>query len=300
MIEDLKRIATRVGRHLPYVTNNRIKVELEYGETKIPKKFLSEIMNSDNPRDTLYDYIQWITESYAFEIGYPTLMQNIKENIDAQYILEFEKHYSDILEALQFEFEFYMDPDDFDQEIQLNILIDSGNSNYDFSCENVLTGLVPQKQGSIDIHSSILWLAKTQSMEAVLIDACKERFKDNNFCTSIQFVDSCLDELENLACVRSTMTFLVRISLFELLDLIELQMANKEAMIVINKNTHCGLFNPWAGSGSDFGIVLEKDLKIPLDMAIFCVEGCHMFGYDITEVYDFISSYWSQKVKIER
>lgn len=72
---------------------------------------------------------------------------------------------------------------------------------------------------------------------------------------------------------------------------------NSKSYMVLGKETMCGLYDPWSGGGSVLEIELDKDVKLPIKYAIFCVEGCKMHGYDIDEVYGLIGSCWKETVK---
>ena len=211
---------------------------------------------------------------------------------------------------------FYYNAEDFNNEIKVNIMVDCGNWNYDCVCDNVLNWYGNSGDGSIDKESSMLWLAKTQGKATALRKACKQVHRDDGYYVDRdknkdKFIESCIQEFENLPSHMATVTFLVKMSLFELFDLIELQ--NKEydekgkydprknekskSYIVLGKETMCGLYDSWSGGGSVLEVELDKDVKLPIKYAIFCVEGCKMHGYDIDEVYGLIDSCWKETVK---
>ena len=193
-------------------------------------------------------------------------------------------------------------------------MVDCGNWNYDCTCDNVLNWYGNSGDGSIDETSSMLWLAKTQGKATALRKACKKAHRNDGYYVDREedkdkFIESCIQEFENLSSHMGTVTFLVKMSLFQLFDLLELQNneydekgkydprknEKSKSYITLGKDTMCGLFDNWNGGGSLLEIELEKDVKLPIKYAVFSVDGCKMYGrYDIGEVYGMSSSAWKE------
>lgn len=126
-----------------------------------------------------------------------------------------------------------------------------------------------------------------------------------------KFIESCIQEFENLPSHMGTVTFLVKMNLFHLFNLMELQKKEydekgkydprkneiSKSYIVLGKETMCGLYNPWDGSGSVLEIELDKDVKLPIKYCVFCVDGCKMYGYDVGDVYGMMNSAWKETLK---
>ena len=70
--------------------------------------------------------------------------------------------------------------------------------------------------------------------------------------------------------------------------------------LLLSKNTTCGLYDSWNGSGSILEIKLEKDVRLPFRcIASADHDGCH--GYGIREIYGCGSDLWSDNaVKLIR
>ena len=61
--------------------------------------------------------------------------------------------------------------------------------------------------------------------------------------------------------------------------------------LLLSKNTTCGLYDSWNGSGSILEIKLEKDVRLPFRcIASADHDGCH--GYAIREIYGCSSDLW--------
>ena len=225
----------------------------------------------------------------------------------------FDENSDEILGFIRDTTYFYYDEDDFNEEVKLNLMVDCGNFNTDFTEDNVLNYY---GNGNISPLSSMLWLAKTQKKAVKLRKACASIYrKDGNYVTrevhEDRFVESCIQEFENLPSHMGTLTFLLKIKLLDLFDLIELQKrefddngkydprlnTKSKSYIVIDKNTECGLFDPWSGGGSVFEVRLDNDVRLPIKYALFTVDGVKTYGYDVDEVYGLIDSCWSYGIK---
>lgn len=119
------------------------------------------------------------------------------------------------------------------------------------------------------------------------------------------FLESMRVELANLSSAMSTVTFLVELTLAQLLELnrlIKLQDRNGRhydssenpycGYIIIDKNTETGLYDPWNGDGSVFEIQLERDVKLPIKYIRSALpDGGD--GYSIGSVYGMCGSAWT-------
>lgn len=293
-----------------------IEIYTDYRERELSDSFLKEIFKHDNPMEAFNDELaNWATD-YAMEYGEDELKKDIRKELTDEEEKYFTDNFDEIWEYVKENTYFYYNSEDFNNEVKVNIMVDCGNWNYDCVCDNVLNWYGNSGDGSIDKESSMLWLAKTQGKATALRKACKQVHRNDGYYVDRdknkdKFIESCIQEFENLPSHMATVTFLVKMPLFDLFDLIELQ--NKEydekgkydprknekskSYIVLGKETMCGLYDSWSGGGSVLEVELDKDVKLPIKYAIFCVEGCKMRGYDINEVYGLIDSCWKETVK---
>jgi hypothetical protein len=293
-----------------------IEIYTDYRDRELSDNFLKEIFEHKNPRETFEDKLSDWSIDYAIEYGEDNLEKEIREELSEEEEEFFTDNFDEIWDFVRENTYFYYNSEDFNADVNVNIMVDCGNGNYDYTRDNVLNWYANGKDGSIDAESSILWLAKTQGKATALRKACKKVHRnDGNYIERDKqpdkFIESCIQEFENLPSDMATVTFLVKMPLFDLFDLIELQ--NKEydekgrydprknekskSYIVLGKETMCGLYDSWSGGGSVLEVELDKDVKLPIKYAIFCVEGCKMHGYDIDEVYGLIDSCWKETVK---
>lgn len=293
-----------------------IEIYTDYRDRELSTNLIKEIMEHNNPREVFNDMLADWAMDYAIEYGENELKKDIKKELTDEEKELFEENFEEIWDEVREHTYFYYNSEDFNNEVEVNIMVDCGNWNYDCTCDNVLNYYGNNGDGSIPAESSMLWLAKTQGKATALRKACKHQHRDDGYYVSRnketdKFIESCIQEFENLPSPMGTVTFLVKMSLFQLFDLIELQ--NKEyddkgkydprknekskSYIILGKDTMCGLYDSWNGSGSVLEIELDKDVKLPIKYCVFCVDECKMHGYDVGEVYGMCSSAWKETLK---
>ena len=120
------------------------------------------------------------------------------------------------------------------------------------------------------------------------------------------FLESMQVELANLPSAMSTVTFLVDLTLEQLIGLNRLiRLQDRDGRnydsrknpycgyVVIDKDTMTGLYDPWQGGGSVFEIQLEKDVRLPVKFIRSALpDGGD--GYSVEEVYGMCGSAWKQ------
>lgn len=294
-----------------------IEIYTDCRDRELSDRTLERIFKSENPRETFEEILcEWV-DNYEMEFGEDNIEEEIREHLTEDENDFFTEFYNELWDYIRENTYFYCDFSDFNMDLSINIMIDCGNWNYDCTCDNVLNWYGNSGDGSIDKESSMLWLAKTQGKATELREACKQVHRDDGYYVDRdknkdKFIESCIQEFENLPSSMGTMTFLVKMSLFKLFDLIELQ--NKEydekgkydprknekskSYFTLDKNTMCGLYNPWDGSGSVLEIELDKDVNVPIKYANFAIDGLRMYGnYDVDEVYGLVGNAWKDTLK---
>ena len=309
MTKALKDKITKIIKNMDCVNEEGgIEIYTDYRDRELSSSLLKEIMESKNPRIAFEDKLAEWAMDYAIDYGIKEVEEEIRKNLSEEENETFANNFDEIWEIVENETYFYYNPEDFNNEVKVNIMVDCGNRNYDYTCDNVLNYC---GDGSICTESSMLWLAKAQGKDKELIKACYEVINGKQCSEENNFIKSCVQEFENLSSSRGTVTFLVKMSLFELFDLIALQ--NKEydekgkydsrknkksqSYIVLEKETMCGLYDSWNGGGSVLGVELDKEVQLPIKYAVLCVEGCKMHGYDVDEVYGLTGSCWRNTIK---
>lgn len=312
-LEELKDKITTIINGFAWINNDGgIQIYTDYNDG-LSKQTIKDILRAENPRDMFYEFLTEWALDYEIQCGSDDLEKEIKNSLTEEEVELFGENSDEIWDFIRDMTYFYYDENDFNEEVKLNLMVDCGNFNTDFTEDNVLNYY---GNGSISPLSSMLWLAKTQKKAVKLRKACASIYrKDGNYVTrevhEDRFVESCIQEFENLPSHMGTLTFLLKIKLLDLFDLIELQKrefddngkydprlnTKSKSYIVIDKNTECGLFDPWSGGGSVLEVRLDNDVRLPIKYALFTVDGVKTYGYDVDEVYGLIDSCWSYGIK---
>lgn len=292
-----------------------IEIYCDYRD-ELDDSSIKEIMKADDPRQAFNEMIFEFDDSGEWA----NLFTVIERKLTNEERDVFYDNCSEMREFIYETYSFYYPEEHFNKSIKVNIMLDTGNMNYDFTRDNVLNWDGRYSNGCFEKESSMLWLAKQQGKATLLKKCVKEswkrwmndeqQYKETTDCTD-KFVISAMHELANLPSHMGTMTFLVKMELFELFDLIEAMKVEKElnksytlnerkgtGYIVLDKRTMCGLFNTWSGGGSLLEVDCERDIKIPL-RCIFnaVVDGTKIYGYDVDEVYGLVGSCWKDCLK---
>lgn len=272
--------------------------ELAYCQPSV----LKELFESDDPRFELSCKISDAAFDYGMECGLDNVKKEVMNALSTAELELYAENSEEMFDIIRENIDFFYDEDSFNHNVKVNLLIDCGNANYDYTCDNVLNYC---GNGEIDENSSILWLARQQGKEKELRETVSMFMEsDGNDESSDSFVKSCITEWNNLISSIGTLTFLTSMRLFELLDLVGVQKKIEKGenkydsnFIEISKDAMCGLFDPVNGSGSVLEIELDKDVKIPIKNLRICPEGCRMAGYDVNEVYGLVDYAWGDCYK---
>ena len=285
--------------------NGGIEMYLDYRDT-LENYTLYDIMTADNPRETFDELISdWTFDGSLYYQD--ELEKEIKNNLTEDEKDFFEENFDEIWEWVKENYYFYYDAEHYNETVKVNIMLDTGNANSDFTRDNILNYCNYYSNGGKDLKdSSILWLARQQKKAGLLVKAIKGNQTDD------KFVNSCIQELENLPSHMATLTFLVNMKLFDYFDLREAMESEKKlnksyifserkgkGTITISKDTMCGLFDVWSGGGSQLEIELDKDVVLPIK-CIWKAEietGKSEYGYSVDSVYGLVGSAWDGEVK---
>ena len=142
--------------------------------------------------------------------------------------------------------------------------------NYDYTLNAHYPCWYGNKQGEpIDEKASLVWLANQQGYTK---EQLEQTLDQGDMANPKGFLQSVRVECANMSSHMQTLTFLVSMTLEQLLELNEM-LAEREKVgheydarkrpdcgtITLGKETECGLYDPWNGGGSVLEIQLEKD-----------------------------------------
>lgn len=247
--------------------NYHFEIDVDYRD-EIDDSTAQEILESDTPRDTLLEKLWgWYQESEWDIID--NLIDEFKEKVDPKDFEEARDNYKDPRydddEMIREEFEdtVYIDyPVDWalSQEFCFNIIVSNGDDNYDFW----LNEHIVDEDGKVDENAEkagLVWLAKQQGYT---LEELVEILKKDPIERPKTFLETIQQEVENgYGC--GALTFCVKMTLGQAIELKEKMKSNPNGSIVIDKRVTCGLFDLWDGAGSILDIACEKDVEIPFE-----------------------------------
>ena len=259
-----------------------------------------EILESNFPRDALVERLWDCYQESEWDI-IDNLVDDFKEKVDPKLlddanIIE-DGNIDDYMIRDIFQDTICVDyPVDWaeDQEFCFNIIVSNGDDNYDFW----LNEHIIDEDGNVDKDaekSGLVWLAKQQRYT---LDQVVEILKNGDIEKPKTFLETVLQEVANgYGC--EALTFCVKMTLGQAIDLKEKMESNPNGSIVLDKRVECGLFDPWEGGGSVLEIACEKDVEIPFEnIWKFYIDESRSNRYDsIHNVYGTDSSLWRDCLK---
>lgn len=188
------------------------------------------------------------------------------------------------------------------QSFHVNVMVDTGDGNYDYTLNSAYPCWYGTCGAPIDPKAGIAWLAKTQGYTRGRL---KRALRKGDVANPKGFLESICAELANLSSAMSTVTFLVELTLEQLMELnrlIRLQARDGVhydssenpycGYVILDKDTETGLYDPWNGGGSVFEIQLEKDVKLPVKYIRSALpDGGD--GHSVGSVYGMCGSAWT-------
>lgn len=260
---------------------------------------LKKICNDDHPREKFWELLDEWYRDCEWEYA-DNVIKRVLEDEDVAELIE-NLDADEVRELIRDQFYIrYPEKHFLKEDVLVDLVIDTGDLNYDFT-SNSIGGHFDASDDSIPEDSSLLWLARQQGYKkSELKKALVERGK----CES-PLLKSIYVETANCSTHMNALVFLVKMTLeqyFNLRDAIDIEeKRNKSSYLsertgrgylVLSKDTTCGLYDSWNGSGSVLEIKLEKDVRLPFRcIASADHDGCH--GYGIREIYGCGSELWS-------
>ena len=279
--------------------NYHFEIYVDYRD-EIDDSTAQEILENDFPRDTLIERLwDWYQESEWDIID--NLVDDFKTKTDSKFLEDANIIEDGNLDDGDIRKEFmniiYVDyPVDWalGQEFCFNIIVSNGDDNYDFW----LNEHIVDEDGKVDENAEkagLVWLAKQQghTLEEII-----EALKDEEYVNPNKFISSLAAEVfDGYGC--EALTFCVKMTLGQAIELKEKMKENPNGAIILNKNVTCGLFDMWSGGGSLLDIACERDVEIPFEnIWKFYIDERRSNQYDsIRDVYGTDSSLWKNYLK---
>ena len=266
-----------------------------------------EILESKYPMETFYDKMfEWYMDT---DVDYKDEIE-----MDVRSFLE-DNTYPEGLDDEQEEFlhdwvsenVYFNYPDDhyLKQDFYVNIMMDTGDGNYDYTLNAHYPCWYGGRRGeAMDDKASLVWLAKQQGYTKGQL---RKALDNGDMADPKGFLESVRVEVANMGSHMQTLTFLVKMNLGTLMKINRMLQIREEdgrkydatkypysGYIMLDKSVMC--YRSVAGWGSVFEIQLEKDVKIPVKYIRSCLpDGGD--GYSVGSVYGMCGSAWRDVLK---
>lgn len=245
-------------------------VDADYRD-EIDNRTLKSILKSKNPMDKFYELLDY-DDNYDFDYIFETL-----QKADRDFYNENEDSIKSFCHdhiVFELDYEHYLS-----QEMCVDILIDTGDANYEFTLNT------PYNPNDLEDEASIIWLAKTQGYnKQQVIDAMNGTNTYNS-----KFLKSVEQEYDNANTGGlNALTFLIKLPLRDILDTDSSKLTDVE----IGTNVRVGFVDFWLGGGSMVGIDLEKPIRIPNNV-IDRIMPDVLMDYSIKDIYGVRDDWWS-------
>ena len=281
----------------------RYEIFADYRDVMDAKE-ATEILRSADPIYMLYDRLnEWYQECQIYLAD--ELEDDVREKLAAFYPDGFtDEDKDDIHDILTEKVCFELPVKHFlSQSFRVNIMVDTGDGNYDYTLNSVYPSWYGDHKSRIDNKAGIVWLAKSQGYTKTRL---WKALREGDMANPKGFLESMRVEVANIASAMCTVTFLVEMTLENLIELnrlIRLQDRNGHfydatmnpycGYIILGKDTETGLYDPWNGGGSCFEIELEQDVKLPVKYIRSALpDGGD--GHSIESVYGMCGSVWQR------
>lgn len=274
---------------------------------EMDSKTAIQILQSPDPLETFWEQLDEWYSDYEWQLRSELEKELTRELTTAEWAFPegFTDEAADLLPDLLLGMVQYQLPEEhyLKQTFYVDIMLDTGDGNYDYTLNSVYPCWYGDYDARIDDKAGIVWLAKTQGYTNGQL---RRALRLGDMTNPRGFLQSMRVELANLASAMSTVTFLVEMTLADLMELnrlVRLQDRNGHyydsrknpycGYIIIDKDTETGLYDPWHGGGSCFEIELEKDVRLPIKYIRSALpDGGD--GYSVGKVYGMCGSAWQR------
>ena len=269
----------------------------------IDDKTIGDILDSKYPMETLEEkcFEWWDDTAWEHEME---LLTEFKKTLTRQSWDD-----DKIREELESMWYFKYPTDEYlEQEVNVDIRIDTGDANYDFTLNAIYPHYNGREGNDIDDRASLVWLAKTQGYSKKKLQHALNTLEDS--LERHGFLETVYDELINCCVPLPSLVFPVKMTLGKLIEIQEIINKRDEdgyhwepedrkdcGSIVVSKDVECLLYDSWNGGGSCWGIQLEKDVEIPIKLICDIKPDGAQGDYSIKSCYGCDSSCWKDAIK---
>lgn len=193
------------------------------------------------------------------------------------------------------------------QEVDVDIVVDTGDMNYDYTLNAVYPHYNGSKDDEIDDKASLVWLAKTQGYTKEQLQNCLTNGKDKLDVKG--FLETVYQEVINCSTSCPALFIPIKMTVRQLLKINKIINArdkngyiyepdkrNDCGSLIIDKSVDCALYDSWEGGGGCWEIELEKDIELPIKFIHKAIpDGC--LDYSMRKCYGVTSDCWKDALK---
>lgn len=274
---------------------------IDYND-KLDDKEISKILESDDPERMLIDILCDCYEDDEWQFKKQIINKFQETEAGSKY--SWEEIYNELPEIWYFgiQYECYEQ-----QEVCMDILVDTGDMNYDYTLNAVYPHYNGREDDEIDDKALLVWLAKTQGYTKEQLQNQLTNGKDKLDVKG--FLETVYQEVINCSASCPTLIFPIKMTLEQAMKICKI--INKRdkngykynpekredcGSIVIDKSVDCVLYDYDEGGGGCWGIELEKDVELPIKFIhIAILDGA--LHYSMKECYGVTSECWEKALK---
>lgn len=268
MIKEEKELKEAVVKFIEDNNYKTIEIDADYRD-ELDNDAIGKITQSDNPKDALHDFLwesyseqEWEETNYV----YKECLKALEEDWDLDdEEMEFVRDVVNDNVCVNIPEQHFLN-----QTVDVTAVLDVGDANYEWTNNAIYPAYYSNdldSEDDIDDESGLAYLTEKQGYSKKdLFDTIKRMDASSekiDYKKSYPFLESVYVELLNSTSSSNAVTFLLKMTLEELINVIQEGKKDKNYEITIPKDTRCGLVDYGNGGGSILDINLEKDMKIP-------------------------------------
>lgn len=274
---------------------------IDYND-KLDDKEISKILESDDPERMLIDILCDYYEDDEWQFKKQIINKFQETEAGSKY--SWEEIYNELPEIWYFgiQYECYEQ-----QEVCMDILVDTGDMNYDYTLNAVYPHYNGREDDEIDDKASLVWLAKTQGYTKEQLQNQLTNGKDKLDVKG--FLKTVYQEVINCSTSCPTLIFPIKMTLEQAMKICQIINNRDEGgykynpekredcgSIVIDKSVDCVLYDYDEGGGGCWGIELEKDVELPIKFIHIAIPDGALH-YSMKECYGVTSECWKKALK---
>ena len=231
---------------------------------------IANILEQKEPEGALEDMLGDCYQDTEWQYRYDIIDEFQKTKEGSKYDWDEINDEIDDMWYLKIPFEHYRK-----QEVCMDVLVDTGDMNYDYTLNAVYPHYNGREDDEIDDKASLVWLAKTQGYTK---EQLQNQLTNGEDKLNVKgFLETVYQEIINCSTSCPTLVFPIKMTLEQAMKICKI--INKRdkngykyepeeredcGSIVIDKNVDCALYDYDAGGGGCWGIELEKDVELPI------------------------------------